>query len=95
MSGNAALFLRLFMHSCGNLVPVLPSNFSLPRRAVTSAKAGAFSTLPPGKSTKVTVEVPAERLRNWDTRKKPYVVETGNYQLLIGAASDNIRLNCH
>ena len=48
--------------------------------------------LNPGKSTKVTVEVPAARLRYWDTEKKQYVVETGNYEFLIGAASDDIRL---
>jgi beta-glucosidase len=43
-------------------------------------------------STKVTVEVPAERLRYWDTDKKDYVVEPGKYEFLIGAASDDIRL---
>jgi beta-glucosidase len=43
-------------------------------------------------STKVTVEVPAERLRYWDTDKKNYVVEPGKYEFLIGAASDDIRL---
>jgi beta-glucosidase len=45
-----------------------------------------------GESKKVTVEVPAERLRYWDTDKKQYVVEPGNYEFLIGAASDDIRL---
>ena len=45
-----------------------------------------------GESTKVTVEVPAERLRYWDTDKKQYVVEPGKYEFLIGAASDDIRL---
>ena len=45
-----------------------------------------------GESSRVTVEVPAERLRYWDTDKKHYVVEPGNYEFLIGAASDNIQL---
>ncbi len=45
-----------------------------------------------GESSKVTVEVPAERLRYWDTDKKQYVVEPGKYEFLIGAASDDIRL---
>jgi beta-glucosidase len=45
-----------------------------------------------GASSRVTVEVPAERLRYWDTQKKQYVVEPGDYQILIGAASDDIRL---
>ncbi len=45
-----------------------------------------------GESKQVTVEVPAERLRYWDTEKKQYVVEPGKYEFLIGAASDDIRL---
>ena len=45
-----------------------------------------------GESNRVTVEVPAERLRYWDTEKKQYVVEPGKYEFLIGAASDDIRL---
>jgi beta-glucosidase len=44
------------------------------------------------KSATVTVEIPAERFRYWDVSKKQYVVEPGNYELLIGAASDDIRL---
>ena len=45
-----------------------------------------------GESKKVTVEVPAARLRYWDMEKKQYVVEPGDYEFLIGAASDDIRL---
>jgi beta-glucosidase len=45
-----------------------------------------------GATAKVTVNVPAERFRYWDTTKKQYVVEPGKYQLLIGSASDDIRL---
>ena len=45
-----------------------------------------------GKSKTVTLEIPAERLRYWDTDKKQYVVEAGNYEILVGAASDDIRL---
>ena len=45
-----------------------------------------------GESSKVTVEVPAERLRYWDIEKKQYVVEPGKYEFLIGAASDDIQL---
>ena len=45
-----------------------------------------------GESKTVTIEVPAERLRYWDTEKKQYVVEPGNYEFLVGAASDDIRL---
>jgi len=45
-----------------------------------------------GESGKVALTVPAQRLRYWDTQKKQYVVETGDYELLIGAASDDIRI---
>jgi beta-glucosidase len=45
-----------------------------------------------GESKTVTVEVPATRLRYWDAEKKQYVVEPGDYEILIGAASDDIRL---
>jgi beta-glucosidase len=45
-----------------------------------------------GESSEVAVEVPATRLRCWHTDKKQYVVEPGDYEILIGAASDDIRL---
>jgi beta-glucosidase len=45
-----------------------------------------------GESGKVTIEIPAVRLRYWDTDKKQYVIEPGDYEILIGAASDDIRL---
>ncbi|MGD0251107.1 MAG: glycoside hydrolase family 3 C-terminal domain-containing protein [Verrucomicrobiota bacterium] len=41
----------------------------------------------------VTVNIPVERLRYWDTAKKQYAVEPGGYELLVGAASDDIRLH--
>jgi len=49
-------------------------------------------SLEKGKSTKVTIEIPASRLRYWDTAKKQYLVEPGEYEFLIGTASDNIKL---
>jgi beta-glucosidase len=45
--------------------------------------------VPAGESTRVTLDLPAVRLRYWDTQKKRYVVEPGDYELLIGGASDN------
>ncbi len=45
-----------------------------------------------GESTTVTVEIPTERLRYWSTDTKKYVVEPGDYEFLVGAASDDIRL---
>jgi beta-glucosidase len=43
-------------------------------------------------SRKVTIEIPAAHLRYWDMEKKQYLVETGNYEFLVGEASDDIRL---
>ncbi len=40
----------------------------------------------------VAIEIPAKNFRYWDTTKKEYVIEPGAYELLIGAASDDIRL---
>jgi beta-glucosidase len=45
-----------------------------------------------GQQAKVTVDIPAERFRNWDPVKKQYVVEPGDYELLIGASSEDVRL---
>ena len=44
-----------------------------------------------GKTMTVTLEIPAERFRYWDTTEKDYTVESGDYELLIGGASDDIR----
>ena len=47
----------------------------------------------PGETAKVSLEIPAERLRYWDTTREDYTVEPGNYRLMVGAASDDIRRN--
>jgi len=39
----------------------------------------------------VDIPVPVKELRYWDTGKKQYVVEAGDYEILVGAASDDIR----
>jgi len=45
-----------------------------------------------GETSRLTIDVPATRLRYWDTQKKQYTVEPGDYEILIGAASDEIRV---
>ena len=45
-----------------------------------------------GKSSRVAIEIPAARLRRWDVAKKRYVVAPGRYEILVGAASDDVRL---
>jgi beta-glucosidase len=49
-------------------------------------------SLKQGESKTVTVEVPTQRLRYWDVVKKQYVVEPGDYEFRVGAASDDIKL---
>jgi beta-glucosidase len=44
-----------------------------------------------GQAAHITLNLPAERFRYWDTAKKQYAVEPGDYEILIGAASDDIR----
>jgi beta-glucosidase len=44
------------------------------------------------RGTRVTVDIPVERLRYWDITKKQYAVELGDYELLVSAASDDVRL---
>jgi beta-glucosidase len=39
----------------------------------------------------VDIPVPVKELRYWDTAKKAYVVEPGDYEILVAAASDDIR----
>jgi len=45
-----------------------------------------------GESSRVTVETPAQSLAYWDIQKKQYEAEPGDYDILIGPASDDIRL---
>jgi beta-glucosidase len=45
-----------------------------------------------GESRNVALAVPADRLRYWDTPTQQYRVEPGRYEILIGAASDDIRI---
>jgi beta-glucosidase len=45
-----------------------------------------------GQKGRIAVSIPLERLRYWDVTKKRYAVEPGDYELLVGAASDDIRL---
>jgi beta-glucosidase len=45
-----------------------------------------------GQGAGITMDIPAQRFRSWDPAKKQYTVEPGDYVLLVGAASDDIRL---
>ncbi len=43
-----------------------------------------------GQSTRVTLDIPTERFRYWDTDLQRYVVSAGRYELLLATASDQI-----
>jgi beta-glucosidase len=45
-----------------------------------------------GKTQRVRMDIPVERFRYWDTTQKRYIVEPGQYELMLGAASDDIRI---
>jgi beta-glucosidase len=46
--------------------------------------------IPRGETVPVSVNIPVERLRYWDTKTKSYVVEPGDYQILVGGSSDKL-----
>jgi beta-glucosidase len=46
--------------------------------------------IPRGETAPVSIDIPVERFRYWDTSTKSYVVEPGNYEILIGGSSDKL-----
>jgi beta-glucosidase len=54
-------------------------------------KAFQRVSLRPGESKKVTLEIPFEDLRYWNEATNAWDLEHGKLQLLLGAASDDIR----
>jgi len=50
------------------------------------------ANLNPGETKEATFVFPASQFRYWDTTQKKYVVEPGDYELLVGGSSDDIRL---
>jgi|GEM_PF-2930528 len=48
-------------------------------------------TIIKGQTMNVTFDIPVERFRYWNIETSTYVVDPGNYELHIGAASDDIR----
>ena len=55
-------------------------------------KAFKRVSLKAGDSKKVTLEIPFEDLRYWNEATNAWDLEHGKLQLLLGAASDDIRL---
>ena len=55
-------------------------------------KAFKRVTLKAGESRRVTLSIPLDELRYWDEAASAWTLEKGGLQILVGAASDDIRL---
>ena len=60
-------------------------------RADKELEAFERVTLKAGESKKVTLEFPVSELAHWDMETNGWVVEPGKVEILVGAASDDIR----
>jgi len=54
--------------------------------------AFARVSVPKDKAARLSIEIPAERFRYGNGQKNNMSFEPGNYELLVGSASDDIRL---
>ena len=50
-------------------------------------------SIPAGTTSRVTVEIPVSSLRYWDVNANDWALEDGDIEILVGAASDDIRLS--
>ncbi|HVT81225.1 MAG TPA: glycoside hydrolase family 3 C-terminal domain-containing protein, partial [Phycisphaerae bacterium] len=60
-------------------------------RPLKQLKAFQRTEIPAGKTTTVTLTLPISSLAFWSMEAKKYVVDRGEYELQIGASSDDIR----
>ena len=60
-------------------------------RAVRELKGFSKIFLEPGESRVVEIEVPVSKLAHWDEQQNDWRVETGKYELEVGASSRDIR----
>ena len=65
-------------------------NSALPQAKLALCGFGRIH-VPQGKTAGVRLEIPVERFRYWDTAQKQYAIESGDYELMLGSASDDIR----
>ena len=59
---------------------------------VKELKAFDRITLQPGETKSVTLEVPVSSLRDWDVDADVWALENGNIEIMVGGASDDLRL---
>lgn len=65
------------------------SKISRPARALKGFKR---VHVPAGQTVAVTLQLKAEDLKYWNAEKKTFTLESGDVELLVGAASDDIRV---
>lgn len=63
-----------------------------PDRPVKELKGFGKATLEPGETKTVTMELDARSLSYYEVRLHDFYAPTGEYEILVGAASDDIRL---
>ena len=61
-------------------------------RASKELRAFQRIVLKPGEKKTVTLEVPGRKLAFWDETKHAFVVEPGQFDILLGSSSDQIRM---
>ena len=61
-------------------------------RPVKELRAFQRITLAPGKTKAVALTLPAAKLAYYDENSHQFVVEPGAYEIMVGSASDDIRL---
>ncbi|OZB97688.1 glycoside hydrolase family 3 protein [Paenibacillus sp. XY044] len=65
------------------------SRVKMPRKQLQGFKR---ITLAPGESQTVSFELPVSELAVWDVTRDRFCVQSGTYELMVGASSDDIRL---
>jgi beta-glucosidase len=76
--------VQLYFHHLDSKVPQ-------PRLALCGF---ARVNIPRGETRPVSVTIPVQRFRYWDTTAKQYVLESGAYEILAGGASDKLPVKC-
>ncbi len=79
---DGAEVVQVYGHRVGETNPHLPRE-----------QLCAFQRVevPRGRSVDVNLTIPTKTLRHWDEKTQAYVVDPGEYELQVGAASDDIR----
>jgi len=65
---------------------------SVTYQPIKTLRAFKRVTLDPGQSTRISFALPVSQLSYYDIRKAKFAVEPGNFDLLVGSSSDDIRL---